>query len=272
MPDRILLFISAYSCANQIPRVLAKFTPKYASVFNEILIIDNRSPDNTAESAIEAAKNLNKRTGIDIKVLRNTENISLGGTHKVAFNYAIDNGFDYVSILHGDDQGDVADLVAAIQSSRHRDLDYYLGSRFLPESKLVGYSWWRIFGNLIFNHLFSIVVWKKLYDLGSGMNIFKVDALKDRFYMSFPNRLTFNYYFTLHMCAYKNSFAYFPHHWSEDDQVSNLKLFKAVKEILLLLFKYISYRKQLFDSLPDDNHSYETETLYDSEAPSRISA
>ena len=262
MADKVLLFIPAYRCANQIPRVLGKFTPEHKKIFSEVLVIDNQSPDDTAAQASKAAEEMSARTGIDIKVLRNVENVSLGGTHKVGFNYAIDNGFDYVSILHGDDQGNVADLVKAFESGKHRSLDFYLGARFLPESELVGYSWWRIFGNRVFNIMFSVVVFRRLYDLGSGMNIFSVNALRDRFYLPFPNRLTFNYYLTLYICAYKKRFEYFPHRWAEDDQISNLKLFRAVKEILLLLAKYVYLGKKLFARLPSDRHEYKTETLY----------
>lgn len=262
MSERLLLFISAYRCGPQISRVLEKFTPDYQSVFTEILVIDNQSPDDTVPRAIEAAQALFIRTGIPIKVLQNFENVSLGGTHKVAFNYALDHGFDYVAILHGDDQGNVADLVRAITTGRHRELDFYLGSRFLPQSKLVGYSWWRIAGNHIFNLIFSLAVQRKLADLGSGMNIFRVSSLAERFYMQFPNRLTFNYYFTLYLCAHKKRFDYFPHRWSEDDQISNLKIFRAVKEILILLAKYVYHGKRLLTLLPADTGAYPTRLLY----------
>jgi len=265
MTERVLLFISAYRCAPQIPRVLAKFIPDYKNTFDEILVIDNVSPDDTAAQAMAAANELHARTGIAIKVLQNVENVSLGGTHKVAFHYALQHGFDYVCILHGDDQGNVADLVRALSSGKHRTLDFYLGARFLPESELVGYSWWRVFGNYIFNWLFSLAVHRKLYDLGSGMNIFRVSTLAERFYMPFPNRLTFNYYLTLYMCAHGLRFDFFPHRWSEDDQVSNLKLFRAVREIMLLLGNYIAYGKGVFGRLPADHHPYETTTLYDSQ-------
>lgn len=272
MPDRILLFIPAYRCANQIPRVLAKVLPEHKDVLHEILVIDNQSPDDTLPRAIQAAKELHARTGITINVVQNVENVSLGGTHKVAFNYAQDHGFDYVCILHGDDQGDVPDLVHALRSGHHRELDFYLGARFLPESQLVGYAWWRIVGNHVFNFLFSLAVRRRLYDLGSGMNIFKVSALSERFYLTFPNRLTFNYYFTLYMCAHNMRFAFFPHRWSEDDQVSNVKLLRATKEIITLLCKYVYYGKRVFALLPADTHAYKTKIFYASENPAQAAS
>tara|TARA_Y100000588_G_C14247944_1_gene922206 strand:- start:1050 stop:1856 length:807 start_codon:yes stop_codon:yes gene_type:complete len=264
MLDKILLFIPAYCCEIQIARVLGKFTPDMKNIFTEVLVIDNRSTDKTVQNAIAAAKEVSKNTNINVKVIRNKENISLGGTHKVAFNYAIEKGFDYVCILHGDDQGNIEDLIKAIKTSRHKNLDYYLGGRFLPESKLNGYSNWRILGNKFFNLIFSFVVKRKLYDLGAGVNIFSVKDLSTRFYLTFPNRLTFNYYFILYLCAYKKRFEYFPHTWVEEDQVSNLKLFKSVSEILLLIGKYTIHGKNLFKGLHQDQLNYETEKLYDS--------
>jgi glycosyltransferase involved in cell wall biosynthesis len=262
MSDRILLFIPVYRCEKQISRMLAKINSEHKDLLQEILVIDNQSPDATVECAIDAAKELQTLTGIPIKVLQNVVNVSLGGTHKVAFNYALNHGFDYVCILHGDDQGDIFDLACALESKRYRELDFYLGARFMKESTLMGYSRFRIIGNYVFNLLFSYVTNRKIYDLGSGMNIFKVSSLADRFYMTFPNRLTFNYYFMLYISAHHKRFEFFPHRWVEKDQVSNVKLFSAVKEILLLLAKYGYYGKHMFSMLPDDDHAYEIKTLY----------
>lgn len=267
MSDRILLFIPVYRCEKQISRMLAKINSEHKDLLQEILVIDNQSPDATAECAIDAAKELQTRTRIPIKVLQNVVNVSLGGTHKVAFNYALNHGFDYVCILHGDDQGDIADLACALESKRYRELDFYLGARFMTESTLVGYSRFRTAGNYVFNFLFSLVTNRNLYDLGSGINIFKVSSLASRFYMKFPNRLTFNYYFTLYVSAHHKRFEFFPHRWVEKDQVSNVKLFSAVKEILLLLAKFAYHGKHLFAMLPDDDHAYDTKTLYDSKIP-----
>jgi len=264
MYDKILLFIPAYCCEQQIRRVLEKITPDMKKFITEIIVIDNKSTDATAQNAKTAAIKMSKKTQINTKLFRNRVNVNLGGTHKVAFNYAIDNKFDYVCILHGDDQGDIRDLIEAIKSAKHKKLDYYLGARFLPASRLNGYSNWRIFGNKFFNIIFSLVTKKNLYDLGAGVNIFSVEDLSSRFYLSFPNRLTFNYYFILYLCAFNKRFEYFPHTWVEEDQVSNLKLFKAVGEILLLLGKYIIHGERLFERLRQDQLNYDTEKLYDS--------
>lgn len=39
----------------------------------------------------------------------------MGGSHKVAFNYAIENNFDYIIVLHGDDQGSISDMIPVLK-------------------------------------------------------------------------------------------------------------------------------------------------------------
>ena len=64
----------------------------------------------------------------------------------------------------------------------------------MKESKLNGYSFIRIWGNYIFNWLFSIVTKEKVYDLGSGLNIYNIKIFKDKFYcLKYPDNLTFNF-------------------------------------------------------------------------------
>lgn len=33
----------------------------------------------------------------------------------MAFNYAIENNFDYVIVLHGDDQGSISDMIPVLE-------------------------------------------------------------------------------------------------------------------------------------------------------------
>ena len=146
MSDKILVFIPTYNCESQIPRVIRQFDKgTLQKLFTEILVIDNCSQDKTFESARNALNNLSE---IKINLIQNKENISLGGSHKVAFDYAIKHEFDYVIVLHGDDQGSISDIAPYIRDSSYKKYDSFLGSRFSWRSKLVGYSKFRIFGNI----------------------------------------------------------------------------------------------------------------------------
>jgi len=236
--NKILLFIPAYNCEKQIPRVLEQCV-NVDNVINEILVVDNQSTDNTLKASSLGAAKLN----IPVTIVRNNSNYGLGGSHKVAFSYAIENGFDYIIVLHGDDQGNVHDLIPLITSGKHLQKDCLLGARFMPKSKLEGYSLFRTFGNQVFNILFSLGCGKRLYDLGSGLNLYSVKALTKANYQGFANNLTFNYFMILASVNWKWNMEFFPITWREDDQISNVKLFKQSREVLKILLTYIISRK-----------------------------
>jgi glycosyltransferase involved in cell wall biosynthesis len=217
---KILVVIPTYNCEKQISRVINKISSFDLSFINEIDIIDNSSTDNTIASALTNIQNLQINK---IKIYKTVENNSLGGTHKIAFDKAIAQGYDYVAIFHGDDQADFSNLVDMCKIiSNSYDNQSFLGSRFSRKSKLIGYSKKRIFGNIGLNIIYSIKNFKILTDLGSGLNVFHVDSLERINYHNFNDSLSFNYELLLGLVSSKSKFVYYPIIWSETDQNSNL--------------------------------------------------
>ena len=257
MEDKILLFIPAYNCEKQITRVLDQLDDDVFKIIREVIVINNRSTDNTEKVVADYIKTHNR----NIKLLRNNENYGLGGSHKVAFDYAKKNNFDYVIVLHGDDQGSVKDILPYIESEEHKNYDCILGARFMKKSKLIGYSKFRTFGNRVYNLLFSMVVHKKIYDLGSGLNLYKVEMLKYEFYKKFPDNLMFNYCMILASNYYDHNIRFVPISWREDDQVSNVKMVNQAITVLKMLFNYmVNKKKFIYKDLrtkPIDNYSAE---------------
>lgn len=233
--DKILVFVPMYNCERQITRVLAQFDERILPYVTEILLVNNRSTDGTEEAAVAYAK---AHPQLPVTVVRNRENYNLGGSHKVAFQYAIDNGFDYVVVLHGDDQAQIADLLRCFENHSYRKYDVLLGARFVKGAVLEGYSALRTYGNLAFNLMYSVVTRRKIYDLGSGINMFSVDFLRDKFYFKISDSLGFNNCMLLAMCHKNARIHFFPIVWREDDQVSNLKLWSFGCFNLKILWKY----------------------------------
>lgn len=263
MKQKILLFIPAYNCEKQIVRVLGQLDEPILEYISEIVIVNNRSTDHTEQAAMDY---IEQNCQFPIKLFRNDENYGLGGSHKVAFQYAIENHFDYVIVLHGDDQGDIHDLLPYLQKGVFQKYDSFLGSRFERKSKLINYSAIRIIGNYIFNILVSIVAGVHISDLGSGLNVYKVSYLKRKFYQNFPDTLTFNVYMLLYGVYTKSNFRFFPLSWREDDQISNAKFIKQSMEIFHLLLRYLFQRKKMFhDSSQNKTHSYTYQTVYERE-------
>lgn len=234
MADRFLVFIPGYNCESQISRVIDGL----ACLVNEkgefcIAVVENRSTDGTlaaAERALDACPVPEKL------LVQNVDNYNLGGSHKVAFDLARMGNWDYVIVLHGDDQGSIRDLLPHLRAGAHRNVDALLGARFMKGATLVGYSILRTWANIAFNLIFSTVAGKKFYDLGSGLNLFRRSIFDDGFHLRYADNLTFNYYLIFGLADRNKRFVFFPIDWREDDQVSNAKLFSQGVTMLKMLW------------------------------------
>lgn len=230
---RILVFIPAYRCEAQITRVMDQFDERVQRWVDTVMVVDNRSPDDTLQAAIERGRaRINQCHFI---AWRNDDNYGLGGSHKAALRYAIEQGFDYLVVLHGDDQADIRDLIPQLEQGSHQQVDCLLGARFMRGSQLKGYSWFRTFGNHVYNTLFSLVALRAIHDLGSGLNLYRLAALRDFYYKPFPDDLTFNYVMLLASYHRGQVVRFFPISWREEDQISNVKLFRQAFKVLGLL-------------------------------------
>ena len=128
----------------------------------------------------------------------------------MAFQYAMDHAFDYVIVLHGDDQGDISNILPYLKKRAYRNYDCFLGARFMKGSKLQGYSKFRTFGNHVYDILFSVGCGCRVYDLGFGLNMYKTAILKDKFYLKYKDNLMFNYCMVMGSAYYRHKVRFFP--------------------------------------------------------------
>ena len=265
MKDKILLFIPMYNCEKQITRVLGQLTDEVCSYLSEVIIINNRSTDD-GESMVQQYLSEHDLP-IKASLLRNDDNYGLGWSHKVAFQYAIDNDYDYVILLHGDDQGDISNILPYLQKRTYRKYDCFLGARFMRGSKLQGYSKFRTFGNFVYDILFSLGCGYKIYDLGSGLNMYRVDILKNKFYLTYKDNLIFNYCMVMGSAYYKHKVRFFPIIWREDDQVSNVKMVSQAITVLKLLGSFVLDKKKFVTAEHRDKviDAYTAQVIYTNE-------
>lgn len=263
--DKILLFTPMYNCEKQIVRVLGQMTDEIGQYIDEWIIINNRSTDNGEQAVKKYVEEHN--VPVKVSLLRNNENYGLGGSHKVAFDYAMKNEFDYVIVLHGDDQGDVSNILPYLQNKEYQKYDCFLGARFMKGSQLQGYSKFRTFGNRVYDFLFSVGCGYKVYDLGSGLNMYKASILKDKFYIKYSDNLIFNYCMVMGSAYYKHRVKFFPIIWREDDQVSNVKMVNQAVTVLKLLGSFICNKNKFVTTEHRDKivETYTAQVVYQNE-------
>ncbi len=238
--NSLLIVIPVYNCAVQINRVLsgllheAEFLKKTGT---EVIVIDNQSADGTPVAVIEHFSQ--NAWPCKTRFLQNSVNLGLGGSQKRAFQIAKDEDFEFVAILHGDDQASASDLNPLFaRMDSEVELAAVLGSRFSSGSSLIGYSRIRTIGNTGLNIVYSVATGRKIEDLGSGLNIFRCSKFEIAQVMAFSDHFTFNMDLLLHLVRRQRRFVFLPITWTELDQVSNARNMNVGLEALRTLVKW----------------------------------
>src|SRR5688572_2123692 len=142
----ILVFVVAYEAERHLPGVLARVPPHlFDDPRVQFLCIDDASHDGTASAAAEWVREYGIR---NVLILRNPVNQNYGGNQKLGYQLAVDAGFDFVILLHGDGQYAPELLPKFIETWEQTDADVVLGSRMtdvrsaraggMPRYKIVG--------------------------------------------------------------------------------------------------------------------------------------
>ena len=250
--ERILVFIPAYNCAGQVERVVRQLDGPVKELVDEVIVVDNQSPDDTQARAAAALRGIE---GLRWSVLRNDANYGLGGSHKVAIDYGLEHGHTWLLVLHGDDQADVRDFEAPLRAGAHRSVDALLGARFMRGSRLMGYSRVRTVGNHAYNLIFSAAARRRLHDLGSGLNLFRLERFAGGTHRRFADDLTFNYHLSLYMVDAGWRLRFVPISWREEDQRSNVKLVQQGLRTLGLVRDFLRDRRAFFAADHSGGHA-----------------
>ena len=123
---RILVFTATYNEKENIKKLITLIF-KHCSNAN-VLIIDDNSPDKTAEE-IELLKNEFK----NISLIKRDSKLGLDTAHKFAYKYALDKGYDYLITMDADLSHDPAELTNFI--SNLETYPFVIGSRYAPGGK-----------------------------------------------------------------------------------------------------------------------------------------
>ena len=240
--NKLLVGVPAYNCEKQIGFTLNEVLDLSKEINSqlEIAIFENNGTDRTLDVCVKIIED-NLDHEVVISLYKNDTNIGLGGSQKNIFQKSIDENFTHVMILHGDNQVEVEyslnSINYALSTARY---DAYLGSRFMRGSKRSNYSKIRTIYNYSLNSIFSLVLKNRISDLGSGLNIYLVNSLSNQsFWQLTSNNLTFNYDMLIQ--SYENHFKmhYFPIHWKQEDQISNVKIISQLLQTFKILIKYI---------------------------------
>jgi len=175
----LLIFIVAYNAEKTILWVLERIPLSIKNdFFVEILIIDDKSSDNT--SKVSSSFVSSKKFKFPIKILYNPINQGYGGNQKIGYHYAIKNNFDFVALLHGDGQYPPEQLPFLMNPLINSSADAVFGSRMLKKGEALkgGMPLYKFIGNKILTKFQNIMLNSSLSEFHSGYRIYSVKALE----------------------------------------------------------------------------------------------
>jgi glycosyltransferase involved in cell wall biosynthesis len=176
-PPRILIFIVAYNARTTLSWVLDRIPTGLRRENVEVLVIDDSSPDDTFQTGLAYAAT---HEGLKITVLRNPENQGYGGNQKLGYRYAIEHGFDFVALVHGDGQYAPECLPELLAPLIAGDAEAVFGSRLLTEggARRGGMPLYKLAGNRALTRFQNTLLGTGLSEFHSGYRLYATKALQ----------------------------------------------------------------------------------------------
>ena len=162
---KTIVVMPAYNAARTLEKTFYQIPP---SSYDEIILVDDASSDNT----FELAKTL------PIHAIRHRKNRGYGGNQKTCYTNALARGADYVVMLHPDYQYDptiVPDLVAPLKSG---EADVVMASRMMGDPLAGGMPTWKYVANKFLTGIENVALGTRFTEFHSGYRAFNRKALE----------------------------------------------------------------------------------------------
>ncbi|NVK51108.1 MAG: polyprenol monophosphomannose synthase [Cyclobacteriaceae bacterium] len=116
----------------------------------ELLVIDDSSPDGTANLVKEQQKNFEQR----LHLIQRKGKLGLGTAYITGFKWALNHGYEYIFEMDADFSHDPKDLVRLYQACAEEGYDMAIGSRYITGVNVVN---WPI-GRVLMSYFASVYV------------------------------------------------------------------------------------------------------------------
>jgi 2-polyprenyl-3-methyl-5-hydroxy-6-metoxy-1,4-benzoquinol methylase len=173
----VAVFIVAYNAVTTLTKVLDRIPAPVWDTLAEVYVFDDASTDDTAMLS-RAYKH--ERGRINLNIYRNDTNRGYGGNQKLGYRYAIERGYDFVVLLHGDGQYAPEALPRILAPLLEGRADAVMGSRMTEWLGALrgGMPLYKYAGNRILTAFQNLVLDTRLSEFHSGYRAYSVAALK----------------------------------------------------------------------------------------------
>jgi dolichol-phosphate mannosyltransferase len=167
---RALVVTPTYLEADNIVAFLERVRAEAPDV--DILVVDDNSPDGTADLAEKAAVELGQ-----IEVLRRPKKIGLGDAYRAGFAVGVERGYGILVQIDADHSHDPAALPTLLDAVE-RGADLAVGSRYVPGGSIPHWPWFRRSLSKWGNRYATLVLGMSINDATSGYRAYRSSILR----------------------------------------------------------------------------------------------
>ena len=167
---RTLVVVPTYNEASGIETALRRIREVLPD--GEILVVDDNSPDGTAE-LVEAARAVDPA----VSLLRRPAKNGLGSAYLAGFAEGLERGFDILVEMDADLSHDPLALPALVSAATH-GADVVIGSRYVAGGSTPDWTWRRAFLSRWGNRYAALALGLAVNDSTSGYRAYRADALR----------------------------------------------------------------------------------------------
>jgi len=138
----------------------------------DVLVVDDNSPDGTADLAEALAAELGQ-----VEVLRRPAKTGLGTAYRAGFTVGVARGYDVLVQMDADLSHDPAALSSLLREVDH-GADLVVGSRYVPGGSVPHWPWFRRALSRYGNRYAGFVLGTGVTDATSGYRAYPADTLK----------------------------------------------------------------------------------------------
>ncbi|MCU7496371.1 MAG: polyprenol monophosphomannose synthase [Ignavibacteria bacterium] len=169
MDGKSIVIIPTYNEMENISVLIPDLMDRYPHL--DILIVDDNSPDGTADYV----RKMQENNGC-IKLIERPKKMGLGTAYVAGFRYMLENGYDYAIQMDADYSHDPKEIGNFFREIRDNDL--VIGSRYITGVNVVNWPMRRLLLSYFANYYTKFVTGIPVADSTGGFKIFRRSVLE----------------------------------------------------------------------------------------------
>lgn len=140
----------------------------------DILIIDDKSPDGTAEIVKELQKSFS-----NLYLIERPGKQGLGTAYITGFKWALERGYSYIYEMDADFSHDPRDLIRLYNACNEKGADVAIGSRYISGVNVVNWPLSRVLMSYFASIYVRMITGMKIMDTTAGFKCYKREVLEN---------------------------------------------------------------------------------------------